>query len=43
MPLVGDVVEENGARFRVEAVHGLRISRVAMQLAQPAAHRNGEL
>ncbi|HOM81310.1 MAG TPA: hemolysin family protein [Armatimonadota bacterium] len=43
MPLVGDVVEENGARFRVEAVHGLRISRVAMQLAQPAARRNGEL
>lgn len=44
MPLVGDVIDENGARFRVEAVDGLRIGRVAMQIAQPAAaDRNGAL
>jgi CBS domain containing-hemolysin-like protein len=43
MPTVGDTVEENGVRFRVEAVNGLRIGRVAMQLAEPAgANRDGE-
>lgn len=37
MPVVGDTVEAEGARFRVEAVSGLRISRVRMELLQPAA------
>jgi len=34
---VGDVVEADGARFRVEAVNGLRVSRVAMEILEPAA------
>ncbi|MBI3948327.1 MAG: HlyC/CorC family transporter [Armatimonadetes bacterium] len=36
MPVVGDVVDDGRARFRVEAVSGLRVGRVSVQLAAPA-------
>jgi len=36
MPKVGDVVETDGLRLRVEALDGLRIARLSLSLAKPA-------
>jgi CBS domain containing-hemolysin-like protein len=37
IPRVGDTVESNGVRFRVESMDGLRIARLSLTTIDPAS------